>query len=307
MKKIIFMLLFSFMIFGNGNTTDKMLLDMIKFQNGDKFEENYLYGDLDENGLKLTYNGIFSIYDFRNSNYYHNDELYTGRIYNKFIEGRVKNGRLDGLLKISRFDERATIINYDEGRIKEVKYEKQLTGKKNGEDIFLEDVVDCVSWIYPEFEYTFENKIVNGNVYSDRCSFSIKNGKLNGKFIENYENTKIKHFEINFKEGIFDGKVLNWDKMGNLIYESNMIDGTGKFKIIYEDIIFQSNYKKNLRYGENSYMFPNEENFWRNEYYFYGIRLRKKEDFINLEKLEKKNKIEKIYHYLRDMKNGRLS
>ena len=54
-------------------------------------------------------------------------------------------------------------------------------------------------------------------------------------------------------------------------------------------------------------MFLNEENFWRNEYYFYGIRLRKKEDFINLEKLEKKNKIEKIYHYLRDMKNGRLS
>ena len=307
MKKIIFMLLFSFMIFGDGNITDKMRLDIIKFQNGDKFYENYLYGDLDENGLKLTYNGIFSIYDFRNSNYYHNDELYTGRIYNEFIEGRVKNGRLDGLLKISRFDERATIINYDEGRIKEVKYEKQLTGKKNGEDIFLEDVVDCVSWIYPEFEYTFENKIVNGNVYSDRCSFSVKNGKLDGKFIVNYADTKIKNFEIEFKAGIFDGKVRNWDKSGNLIYEGKMTDGTGEFKLIFEEIIFKYRYKKNLKYGKNSYIFPEHENFWRNEYYFYGIRLRKKEDFINLEKLEKKNKIEKIYHYLRDMKNGRLS
>ena len=51
MKKIIFMLLFSFMIFGNGNTTDKMLLDMIKFQNSDKFDENYLLGNLNEDGL----------------------------------------------------------------------------------------------------------------------------------------------------------------------------------------------------------------------------------------------------------------
>ena len=51
MKKIIFMLLFSFMVFGDGNITDKMLLDMIKFQNSDKFEENYLLGNLNEDGL----------------------------------------------------------------------------------------------------------------------------------------------------------------------------------------------------------------------------------------------------------------
>ncbi len=51
MKKIIFMLLFSFMVFGDGNITDKMLLDMIKFQNSDKFDENYLLGNLNEDGL----------------------------------------------------------------------------------------------------------------------------------------------------------------------------------------------------------------------------------------------------------------
>ena len=51
MKKIIFMLLISFIIFGDGNITDKMLLDMIKFQNSDKFDENYLLGNLNEDGL----------------------------------------------------------------------------------------------------------------------------------------------------------------------------------------------------------------------------------------------------------------
>ena len=51
MKKIICMLLFSFMVFGDGNITDKMLLDMIKFQNSDKFDENYLLGNLNEDGL----------------------------------------------------------------------------------------------------------------------------------------------------------------------------------------------------------------------------------------------------------------
>lgn len=45
------MLLFSFMVFGDGNITDKMLLDMIKFQNSDKFDENYLLGNLNEDGL----------------------------------------------------------------------------------------------------------------------------------------------------------------------------------------------------------------------------------------------------------------
>ena len=39
------------MVFGDGNITDKMLLDMIKFQNSDKFEENYLLGNLNEDGL----------------------------------------------------------------------------------------------------------------------------------------------------------------------------------------------------------------------------------------------------------------
>ena len=39
------------MVFGDGNITDKMLLDMIKFQNSDKFDENYLLGNLNEDGL----------------------------------------------------------------------------------------------------------------------------------------------------------------------------------------------------------------------------------------------------------------
>ena len=298
------MLLFSFMVFGDGNITDKMLLDMIKFQNSDKFDENYLYGDLHEDGFELVPGYFFSFIELGNYNYFYNDELYTGRIYNRLTEGKMKNGKLDGILKITQIDGRATIINYNKGRIKEIKYEKQLIGQRSGNDIFLKDTFGCVSYIYPEFEYKFENEIINGNVYSDRCSFSVKNGKLDGKFIVNYEDTKIKHFEINFKDGVFNGKVLNWDKMENLIYESNMIDGTGEFKIIYEDMLLKYNYKKNLKYGENSYMFPNHENFWRNDYYFHGIRLHEKKDFINLEKLEKKNKTKEIYYYLKDMKRG---
>ena len=304
MKKIIFMLLFSFMVFSDGNITDKMLLDMIKFQNADKLEDNYLFGDLHEDGLELISGYIFSDIELGNYNYFYNDKLYTGRIYNNLTDGRVKNGRLDGTLKITQFIKGETIIEYNNGKVKEIKYERQLMGKKNGDDIFLEDIIDCVRYIYPEFEYKFEDEIVNGNVYSDRCSFSVKNGKLDGKFIVNYEGTKIKNFEIEFKDGVFDGKVRNWDKLGNLIYEGKMTDGTGEFKIIFEDMIVRFNYKKNLKYGENSYMFPNHENFWRNDYYFHGIRLHEKKDFINLEKLEKKNKTKEIYYYLKDMKRG---
>ena len=217
----------------------------------------------------------------------------------------MKNGKLDGILKTTQFDGNTTIINYNEGIIREIKYEKQLIGRKSGNDIFLEDIISCNSHMYPEFEYKFGDEIVNGNVYSDRCSFSVKNGKLDGKFIVNYANTKIKNFEIEFKDGIFDGKVRNWDKLGNLLYEKKMTDGTGEFKLIFEEIIFKYRYKKNLKYGENSIMFPEHENFWRNDYYFYGIWLHKKKDFINLEKLEKKNKTKEIYYYLKDMKRGK--
>ena len=126
--------------------------------------------------------------------------------------------------------------------------------------------------------------------------------KLHGKYLAYYENTVLKHFEINYNEGKRHGTAINWNKDGNIIYENIFDNGNGKLKIIYDDLTVYSNYKENKLYGKVYTEFKEEPGFIHDEYYFYGVRVLK-EEFEHLNKLEQNGKIKEIPEYLK--KSGR--
>lgn len=305
MKKKCIILFFSLIFIIKSYDIEGKLLDMSEIMleqyNNAEFQDDYLFGVQRRDGFELMKNYMFSLGDL--NIYHYNKKPYTGRVYNNFVDGNMKNGKLVGILKTTWVDGKTTVAEYIDGRVIKIKYEKKLKGKKSGHIITLNAINDCVSYMYPEYEYKFKNKNIDGTVQSERCRFSLKNGKLDGEYRVNYEDSDIRHFELNFKNGKLDGKIKNWDKDDNLIYENDIVNGTGEVKFIYEDMIIRIFYKTNKKHGKIYTEFMDGEYLMLNEYYFYGIRLLEEKDFINLEVLEKKNELEKIYIYLKEMKS----
>lgn len=284
----------------NYNLIKVLILE--KYINSD-FKKTLLFGTLNEDGLEIL-PGLLIFSDDLNI-FYYNDQPYTGRVYNIYLEAEMKDGKLDGDAIMTFFDGRKITRTYKNGVLKSAEKIKKLNGKVSDNKIILENDSDCISYSYPEYIYRLNYENVTGNIIAEQCSFSIKNGKLDGKYIGKYRSSNMKKFELNFQNGNLEGRVINWDKDENIIYRSYIKNGTGEMKIIDEGIIFTYNYKNNKKHGLVSVNFINYPKMKKiEEYYFYGIKLHEKKDFEHLNELEKNKNIEKIPDYIKQMKEG---
>ena len=216
-----------------GNSMNKSSFEIIKDTiwkqyEKQKFEDNIIFGDITENGLEtlIGYNidsdGVYVFYHVK-------DEVpYSGKFYNRIENGEMKNGKLIGKYKKSFMDGRIITRSYENGKIIKLEKSKELKVLNSDEGLILENEYDCTAFVYPDFIYKFENKKLNEKVKAKRCSFELKNGKLHGKYLAYYEDTTQKHFELNYKDGKRHGLMINWDKAGNVIYESIFNNGNGE-------------------------------------------------------------------------------
>ena len=303
MKKV-FLVMILFGVFVFGNNREKSSFEIIKDRilehyKEQKFINNYIFGKLTESGIE-TFNGYNidsdDVYIF---SYGKDENPYTGRFYNRIENGEMKDGKLTGKYIKTFMDNWIITRNYENGIVVEIKKEKELKILRSKDAMILENEFDCIVFIYPDFTYKFENKKLNGKVKGKKCSFELKEGKLHGKYLSYYENSDLKHFELNYEEGKRHGSVINWDKNGNVIYENTFDNGNGELKLIYDDMIIYGNYKENKLHGKAYTDFIEKSDFKYDEYYFYGVKILKEENFDYLNKLEQSKKMEKIPEYLK--------
>ena len=306
MKKVfLIMTLFGIVIFGENikKSNFEIIKDSIlKYYKKQKFVNNIIFGGLTEDGVE-TFSGYSADSDGVYIFFHGKDEKpYTGKFYNKVETGEMKNGKLTGKYIKIFLDNWTITRSYENGKVVKIKKEKELKILKSKDNLILENESDCIAFFYPDFIYKFENEKLSGKVKAKGCTLELKDGKLHGKYLAYYENTVLKRFEINYKEGKRHGAVINWNKDGNIIYENIFDNGNGKLKIIYDDLTVYSNYKENKLYGKVYTEFKEEPGFIHDEYYFYGVRVLK-EEFEHLSKLEQNGKIKEIPEYLK--KSGR--
>ena len=302
MKRVfLIMRLFGSAVFGENikKSSFEIIKDSIlKHYKEQKFINNSILGKLTENGVE-TFNGYNIDSDDVYIFFHEKDEKpYTGKFYNRVENGEMKNGKLTGKYIKIFLDGRTITRSYENGKVIKIKKEKELKILKVKDNLILENESDCMAFIYPDFVYKFENEKLSGKIKAKICTFELKDGKLHGKYLSYYENSSLKHFEINYKEGKLHGSAVNWDRNENIVYENIFDNGNGELKIMYDDMTVYSNYKENKLYGRAYAEFTEEPGFMHDQYYFYGVRVQKKE-FEHLSKLEQSGKIKEIPGYLK--------